>query len=43
MENLLIQDLRRNGFPREVEGALHSPTIEHDMEFPYFTHADRDF
>jgi hypothetical protein len=43
MENLLRHDRRRKGFPREIEGALHSLAIEHDMEFPYFTHADRDF
>lgn len=43
LENLLHQDRRRKGFPRDVESALHSLAIEHDMEFPNFTHADRDF
>ena len=28
---------------RNAVGALHSLAIEHDMEFPYFTQADRDF
>lgn len=43
MESLLHQDSHRQGFPREVECALHSLAIEHDVEFPTMTHADRDF
>jgi hypothetical protein len=43
MEDLLNHDNHRKGFPREIESALNSVAIEHDMEFPYFLHADRDF
>lgn len=43
MEDLLRHDRFRAGFPREVDTALHSLAVEHDVEFPNFTHADRDF
>lgn len=43
MEGLLQQDRRRRGFPSEVASALASLAIEHDVEFPNSTHADRDF
>jgi hypothetical protein len=43
MEHLLHHDSYRQGFPREVECALHAIAVEHDVEFPNMTHADRDF
>jgi hypothetical protein len=43
MEALLHHDSHRQGFPREVECALYSLAIEHDVEFPNLTNADRDF
>jgi hypothetical protein len=43
MEDLLQPHSYRKGFPIEVVSALNSLAIEHDMEFPNFTNADRDF
>ncbi|WP_342620045.1 hypothetical protein [Rhodoferax sp. GW822-FHT02A01] len=43
MEDLLRRDRLRKGFPSEVDRALQSLVIEHDIEFPNFTRADHDF
>jgi hypothetical protein len=43
MEDLLQHHRYRKGFPIEVVSALNSLAIEHDVEFPNFTNADRDF
>ncbi|WP_342620823.1 hypothetical protein [Rhodoferax sp. GW822-FHT02A01] len=43
MEDLLQGDQFRKRFPREVDNALHCLMVEHDVEFPNFTSADRDF
>jgi len=43
MERLLHHDSYRQGFPREVESALQSLAVEHDVEFPTMTQADRDY
>jgi hypothetical protein len=43
MEGLLHSDSHRQGFPGDVMRALYSLAVEHDVELPNLTCADRDF